>query len=126
MSDEEGLSRRSADRLADSRFTDMGTRISALEAAMNTHVEWTKREYNLVMSRTHDLEVAVKENTGLTQRNNDLTQEIRDVIVAGRTGLKVLGSVGTAVKWVASVAAAIVTIWGLIWLLLHPGAIPPK
>ena len=93
---------------------------------MNTHVEWTKREYNLVMSRTHDLEVAVKENTGLTQRNNDLTQEIRDVIVAGRTGLKVLGSVGTAVKWVASVAAAIVTIWGLIWLLLHPGAIPPK
>ena len=93
---------------------------------MNTHVEWTKREYNAVMSRTHDLEVAVKENTALTQRNNDLTQEIRDVIVAGKTGLKVLGGIGTAVKWIASVAAAIVTIWGLIWLILHPGALPPK
>ena len=56
--------------------------------------------------------------------NNQMTREIRDVMVAGKVGLKVLGGVGIAVKWAGVLAAAALAVWSFVYALMH-GA-PPK
>ena len=44
--------------------------------------------------------------------NRAITNEIRDIMAAGRVGLKVLGGVSVAVKWMAGVVVGLAAIWG--------------
>lgn len=52
--------------------------------------------------------VEVVENTALTRQIQGNTDEFLKIFKAGQGGLQVLGWFGTACKWVAAVAAAIV------------------
>ena len=63
------------------------------------------------------LEEQVRENTALTQ-------EVLDVLRAARVGLKVLGGIGIAVKWIGTLAAAGLAIWTFLYAITHGGATP--
>lgn len=57
--------------------------------------------------------------------NTEITTEIRDLLAAAKLGFKVLGYLGSGVKWVGSIAAAVGAIWTLAQAFLHIGP-PPK
>lgn len=59
------------------------------------------------------------------ERNTEVTEEIRDMVRAARAGFKVLGWLGTALKWTATAGAAIVTLYGA-WHALRHGDLPTK
>jgi uncharacterized protein (DUF697 family) len=59
------------------------------------------------------------------RRNTELTQEIRDVMVAAKVGFKVLGGIATVIKWVGMVAGAAVAIYSAVYIALHGGT-PPR
>ena len=69
-------------------------------------------------ARMDRMQVAIDQNT-------EITSEIRDILAAGRMGLRVLGGLGTLAKWVASIATAAGALWGMYQWLKH-GAPPPK
>lgn len=56
---------------------------------------------------------------GKLDENTVLTQEVVEILRAGKGGLKVLGWIGTALKWGAGVAGAIYTIY-CIWKGRNP------
>lgn len=68
--------------------------------------------------RMDSLESSVKQNT-------ELTQEIRDVMVAAKVGFRVLGGVGTMVKWFGVIAAGALSIYVAVYAALHGGH-PPR
>lgn len=53
--------------------------------------------------------------------NTDMTQDVHDVILAARTGFKVLGALGQGVKWLGYLAAGLLSIWALIQAMAHGG-----
>lgn len=57
--------------------------------------------------------------------NTEMTATIRDIVVAGKTGFKVLGWIGTAAKWIAAVGGAVVAVYAVVHAIKtgHP---PPK
>lgn len=65
----------------------------------------------------HEMRKELRENTRITQ-------EIADVMTAGRVGLKVLGGIGTVVKWLGVLAAGALAIWTFLYAATHGGATP--
>lgn len=64
----------------------------------------------------------------LTQ-NTLVTTEVRELLEAARTGLKVLGWFGLGVKWCGGIAAALLSIWGFgyaVWYAMTHGGQLPK
>lgn len=56
--------------------------------------------------------------------NTAATLEVRDILQAARVGLKVLGGIGVAAKWLGTIAAAAFAIWTFVYALMHNGASP--
>lgn len=57
------------------------------------------------------------------QRNSDITADIREILAAGRLGLKVLGALGQLVRWLGIVAGGLAAIYGA-WHAFRQGADP--
>ena len=57
--------------------------------------------------------------------NTDITGEVRDLLHTARSGMRVLGWLGTAASWLGRLAAAAVAMWGLFYALTHNGELPP-
>lgn len=45
--------------------------------------------------------------------NSVTTGEVRDILQVAKTGLKVIGGIGTFVKWIGGIAAGLAALWGL-------------
>lgn len=45
--------------------------------------------------------------------NSETTAEVRDILQVAKAGLKVIGGIGTFVKWVGGLATALMAAWGL-------------
>jgi hypothetical protein len=99
------------------RFDSIDDRQVAAAGAARSDMAESLDRFGKIEARLSAVETDIQLNTALTK-------EIRDVMVAGRVGLKVLGGVGTAIKWLGMLAAAIVAIYSASYLLLHGG--PPK
>ena len=56
--------------------------------------------------------------------NNDMTKDIHSMFVTGKGGLKVLGWLGSAFKWLGMISAAAFAIYTAIYAILHGGASP--
>jgi hypothetical protein len=56
--------------------------------------------------------------------NTSVTTDVRDLLDAGRSGLKVLGWLGAAAKWIGGMAAAALAVWGL-WTAIKSGGPKP-
>lgn len=61
---------------------------------------------------------------GELTRNTEVTTEVRDVLNMAKAGLRVLGGIGTAARWLGGIAAAAAAIWAL-WQAIRHGT-PPK
>ena len=57
--------------------------------------------------------------------NTAVTTEVRDILDTVRSGLRVLGGLGTLASWAGKLAAAAIAIWGAIYTFTHGGH-PPK
>jgi len=58
------------------------------------------------------------------RRNSEITKQIHEILLFCRSGLKVLGWVGTAAKWIASIVAGVSAVWAAYQFVRH--GIPPK
>ena len=68
-----------------------------------------------IRARMSLLETEIKANTRITAGLQDDMNVLLDILGAAKSGLKVLGGLGKAVKWIAG----IVTAGGVIWGLFH-------
>jgi hypothetical protein len=56
--------------------------------------------------------------------NSATTNEVRELLEAGKNGLKVLGWIGVGAKWIGAIAGALVALWSLIYAATHNGQLP--
>lgn len=61
--------------------------------------------------RVQRLEQGLAENTASTKRIESDTTEIVEIFRLSKSGFKVLGHIGSAIKWAAGIAAAVATAW---------------
>lgn len=71
-------------------------------------------------SRMQSLEQQVLAMRTELARNTAKTDDIHDILVYARSGLKVLGGLGALVKWAGGIAAGVVAMWGL-WHTMRNG-----
>jgi hypothetical protein len=60
------------------------------------------------------------------ERNSEITTDIRDILTAAKVGLRVLGGIGQAMRWLGLLATAGVAIYGAVYSATHGGQLPPK
>jgi hypothetical protein len=53
-----------------------------------------------------------------------VTHEVRDLLTAFKGGFKVLGWLGTGLKWVGGIALACTTIYTALYMATHGGQLP--
>lgn len=61
--------------------------------------------------RVGRLEHGLAENTAATKRIESDTSEMLELFKLSKSGFKVLGHIGSAIKWAAGIAAAVATAW---------------
>lgn len=61
--------------------------------------------------RVGNLERGLAENTAATKRIESDTSEMVEMFRLSKSGFKVLGYIGSAIKWTAGIAAAVATAW---------------
>ncbi len=61
------------------------------------------------------MEASLKANTDVTASMARDMETIREVLQAGKAGLKVLAALGSIARWLAP----IITVGGLIWAIIH-------
>lgn len=62
--------------------------------------------------RMDDIEAKLADAHEEIKRNSEITEDIREILSAGKLGLRVLGGIGQAVRWLGMLAAAAVAIYG--------------
>lgn len=58
------------------------------------------------------------------QQNTEVTIEVRDLLEAFRGGFKVLGWLGTGLKWTGAIAGACTAIYTAFYMVTHGGQLP--
>lgn len=61
--------------------------------------------------RVGNLERGLAENTAATKRIESDTSEMVEMFRLSKSGFKVLGHIGSVIKWAAGIAAAVATAW---------------
>ncbi len=61
--------------------------------------------------RVGRLEHGLAENTAATKRIESDTSEMLELFKLSKSGFKVLGHIGSVLKWAAGIAAAVATAW---------------
>jgi hypothetical protein len=109
-------------RASDLHLDELQQRINAtddLVAEHETRIDALERSDRLLTEQM----IGMRLDLG---RNTEATEDIRDVMQAARAGFRVLGWLGTALKVIATIGAALVTIIG-IWQALRNGTgLPTK
>lgn len=72
-----------------------------------------------------EIRAELKANSEMTATNVASTKEMVEIFGLAKGGFKVLGWIGTAVKWVGGLATACIGIYALVQAILH-GGMPPK
>lgn len=76
------------------------------------------------------IELAVEENTRITEAGNAVGAEVRDMLATGKTVVKVFNWIGrTSMKllvWAGKVAGAALALYGAFYAATHSGGLPPK
>lgn len=56
--------------------------------------------------------------------NTAITVQVRDLLQTLRGGLRLLGWLGIAAKWIGAIAAAVTAVWALVHAAIHSGRPP--
>lgn len=73
--------------------------------------EQTAADFYALNERVTTIEKAVKENTKITASIATDTSELLELFRAAKGGFKVVGWVGSFVKWTAAIGAAVVAVY---------------
>ena len=80
--------------------------------------------------RMDELSDAISENTRITEEGNHVIAEVREMLAAGKTVVKVLNWIGRAalktLVWAGKIAGAAVAIYAAFYAITHGGQPPPK
>lgn len=71
--------------------------------------------------RMNNMETLIKENTTITQGNQDTLKEIKEILDLGKSFFKILNYLGIAIKWIAGLATAAVALVAALHNLPPPG-----
>lgn len=74
-----------------------------------------------MQNEQREFRAELRKNSELTAKINEMTEEMVDLFAAAKGAFKVLGWIGTGVKWIGGVAAAL----GALWVIFK-GGFPPK
>jgi hypothetical protein len=84
-----------------------------------------------IETRLHLLEEGMQNNTAITSqtseavnKNSALLLTISDLMQAMRGGMKVVGWLGTAFKWLSSMAVAALGLYAFFYAITHGGKPP--
>lgn len=69
--------------------------------------------------RLDEMTTSIEANAKAVQEIKDSTRELLDILNACKSGLRVLGWVGTVVKFFGGIAAALAAIYGLFQIWHH-------
>ncbi len=100
--------------------------IQVVQKAIQREQASAKEEQHAVRDELKLIRAELLANSELTAKNTKSTAEMLELFDAAKGAFKVLGWIGTGIKWSAGFAAACVAIWALLhgnWPNL-PG--PPK
>jgi hypothetical protein len=75
---------------------------------LRTHMDVIEAE---MRSRFEHGEARMGRIESLLAANNTVTEEVREIVVLGKSFFKVLGYIGNAVKWVVGLGAAVGGAW---------------
>ena len=100
-----------------------------IAASIEAALEVVRREQSQVSAEIRqeqaELRAELKNNTAVTAQIKERTEDLIGFFEAAKGGLKVLGWLGTAIKWLGGIAAACVGIYALVQAIIH-GGMPPK
>lgn len=71
--------------------------------------------------RMNGLDSRIAENTRLTQELKADTGELLDIFKSIKGGIRVIGWIGAAAKWVGGLLGAALAIWAFIQSITHGG-----
>ncbi len=91
--------------MPDSHMNDLDAVEASIERkALAAAIEELRREQV-------DIRDELKKNGELTKKNNEMTQEMFDIFSAAKGAFKLLGWIGSAIKWTGIIAAAATAVW---------------
>lgn len=73
--------------------------------------------------RMQAIEVQLAENTRLTVANAETTQLIKELLDGAKAGFRVLGTLGTGIRWVGGVTGGATAVW-VAWQNFKGGGKP--
>jgi len=98
---------------------------ASIEAALAVVRQEQSQISNEIRQEQAELRAELKKNTEVTSEIKTQTGELIVFFEAAKGGFKVLGWLGTAIKFLGGIAAACVGIYALVQAILH-GGMPPK
>lgn len=87
---------------------------TVIAAVLEAAIEEIRREQA-------DIRAELKSNTEVTAEIKEMTAEMVDLFTAAKGFFKMAGWIGTGIKWVSGVAAALAALW-----LVFKGGFPPR
>ena len=76
--------------------------------------------------RMKNIEDGLAKNTAMTSNSFEMLTAIRDLLDVGRAGLRALGWIGEAAKWIAKIVTPFAALWGLYNAWKHGAPPAPK
>lgn len=83
-------------------------------------------KFDALAKRVQAIEKSVHDNNEATLEGNRDVREILEMFQTVKGGMKVLGWLGAAIKWLGVVAGALLALYGLYNAAIHPGQQLPK
>lgn len=78
---------------------------------MAAAIEDIRREQAEIRREQAELREELRKTSELTEKINEMTEEMVDLFAAAKGAFKMLGYIGTGIKWVGGVVAAVVALW---------------
>ena len=86
---------------------------AALRAYIDERFANVDEQLDAGRQRMKSIEDEVSANTKMTSESHEMLSGITELLAAGKAGLKVLGWLGEAVKWIVKFVAPFVALWAM-------------
>jgi hypothetical protein len=90
------------------RQEELSNDVAAVYHELRTHIDRIEGE---MRARFEHGEARMTRIETLLTTNNSATEEVREIVVLGKSFFKVLGYIGNAVKWLVGLGAAVGGAW---------------
>lgn len=92
--------------------------------ALVLSIDAIKEEQILIRQEQSEFRAELKKNSEMTADNAESTKEMVEIFGTAKGGFKVLGWIGTGIKWLGGISIAMAGMYAFFYALWH--GIPPK